>query len=223
MVEFLIVLPVMMLLVLGILQFGLVYRAKVTLNYATFQTARTGALRNACVSAMNQSLARNLAALWTVEEGVTAVVAAKNRIKQEIENGYATVRVINPSLAAFSDHGVTGASGNKVIPNDNLMFRSAAVSGGGSKQSVQDANLLKIHVGYCYQLVVPFVNRILVRMMSLSPTAVEPANFGPLPSGSFAEACVVSPVDKGRYGMPIYSQAIMRMQSSAYQEADCPL
>ena len=40
MVEFIIVLPILLLLCLGILQFGLLYQAKSTLDYAALQAAR---------------------------------------------------------------------------------------------------------------------------------------------------------------------------------------
>ena len=56
MVEFVIILPVMLMLILAIVQFGLIYRAKVTLNYATFQAVRAGTINNASMSEMELSL-----------------------------------------------------------------------------------------------------------------------------------------------------------------------
>ncbi|RME32717.1 MAG: pilus assembly protein [Gammaproteobacteria bacterium] len=217
MVEFVIILPVLMLLVAGILQFALIYHAKITLNYAAFEVARAGSLNNAKMEPMQKAFVRSMAALHTHREGVPALNAAKQKLRDEIASGYVQIRLINPAPASFTDHGVT--VGNEVhIPNDNLMYRDAG-STGLSGQSVQDANLIKVHVGYCYELLVPFVNGILVRMMSLAPTALQPENIGPPDSGSFAESCVLSPADADRKGFPIFAQAILRMQSDPIQES----
>ena len=64
MVEFIIVLPILLLLCLGILQFGLLYQAKSTLDYAALQAARAGALNNGKSAAMRTGLARGLAPLY---------------------------------------------------------------------------------------------------------------------------------------------------------------
>ncbi len=211
MVEYVIILPVLMLLVLGIFQFALIYQAKITLNYAAFEAARAGALNNASQDAMQKAFVRSMAALYTHRPGVTALNAGKQKLRQEISDGYVQIRRINPSPDSFTDHGVT--VGTEVhIPNDNLMYRDARANG-VSQQSIQDANLLKVNVGYCYELYVPFVNRILVRIMSLAPTALQPENIGPPASGSFAESCIINPTDSNRPGIPIFAQGIMRMQS----------
>jgi len=65
MVEFLIILPVMLLLVMGTIQFAFIYQAKHTLNYATFHTARAGTINNLSMSAMEMAFASNMAPLYT--------------------------------------------------------------------------------------------------------------------------------------------------------------
>ena len=65
MVEFVIVAPVMLALVLGIIQFSLIYKAKITLNYAAFQTVRAGTLNNASLEDMHMAFASNMAPLYT--------------------------------------------------------------------------------------------------------------------------------------------------------------
>ncbi len=216
MVEFVIILPVLMLLVAGILQFALIYHAKITLNYAAFEVARAGSLNNAKMDAMEKAFVRSMAALYTHRPGVPALNEAKVKLRQEVKDGYVQIRLINPSPDSFVDHGVDVGS-ERHIPNDNLMYRDAD-STGISRQSIQDANLIKVHVGYCYELLVPFVNGILVRIMSQAPTALQPENIGPPDSGSFAESCVLKPADRDRKGFPIFAQAILRMQSDPIQE-----
>ena len=47
MVEFICVLVPLLLLILGAIQFALIYQAKITLNYAAFEAARAGSLTGA--------------------------------------------------------------------------------------------------------------------------------------------------------------------------------
>ena len=72
----------------------------------------------------------------------------------------------------------------------------------------------------------PFANKIMWAMMRYSPTDAMPPDmplvdpkhrFGAPESGTFAEDCVKNKyADNGYLGIPIRSQAIMRMQSAAF-------
>ena len=114
------------------------------------------------------------------------------------------------------------------LRHDNLICRGAS-QGSDSSQTIQDANLLKIQVYYCYELVIPFVNRILWVMMRYSPVDPMPADmpmveaqhrFGRPASGTFSETCITKKNDKDDYiGIPIRAQGIMRMQSSSLMPA----
>ncbi len=269
MVEFLIVLPVMLLLVMGILQFSFIYQAKVTLNYAAFQTARAGSLNNASISAMEKAFASNMAPLYTssylsIDSGGDCdssftvagrtgrlggakimqdststrgvleanignfnsenVLCARQIVQKQIDDGYVNIQLVNPTPAAFTNFGVAGADGLE-IPNDNLMYRDSTVTG---LLSIQDANLLKIHIGYCYELIVPFVDRIIWSFHALSTGSdVESAREGDdntkgagyfgTPATDFARSCITNPADADRYSVVLNSQGIMRMQSRAIQ------
>jgi len=305
MVEFVIIVPVMLTLVLGIIQFALIYKAKITLNYATFQTVRAGSLNNASLSEMELAFSSNMAPLYTTsylsinssgdcnssflstdqarrqrlgttvitnaEGGVIgtsgqkitqgndelrslldrninnfgseSVLCARRIVQQQIDDGYVKISVVNPNFTSFSNFGVGGyydVTGDgdirtvNMIPNDNLMYRDAKViSSGTSGQSVQDANLLKIHVGYCYELVIPFINRMVWAMQRYGtgsapqsermwgqywrdPGSTPPGFFGP-PQGEFATSCITNPTDTGRHSIVLYSQALIRMQSAAVE------
>jgi Flp pilus assembly protein TadG len=305
MVEFVIIVPVILTLVLGIIQFALIYKAKITLNYATFQTVRAGSLNNASLSEMNMAFSSNMAPLYTTsfltinnsgdctssflstdvarrqrlgttvitnaEGGVVgtsgqkitqgnnelrslldrninnfsseSVLCARRIVQQQIVDGYVRISVVNPNLNSFNNFGVPGyydVTGDgdvrtvNIIPNDNLMYRDAkAISSGTSGQSVQDANLLKIHVGYCYELVIPFINRMVWAMQRYGtgaapqsermlgqywrePNSTPPGFFGP-PDGDFANSCITSPTESGRRSIVLYSQALIRMQSAAVE------
>jgi Flp pilus assembly protein TadG len=246
MVEFAVIAMVLLLLILGTLQFALIYHAKITLNYAAFETARAGAVNNARMWAMELAFARAMAPLYTtpyvVEQGnacrsnfvldsnrsttvdfsLENVKCARQRVRDMIANDLVRITLVNPSAASFTDHGYDRA-GIETIPNDNLMYRSAEVKA-MSGQSLQDANLIKVHVGFCYELIVPLVDRLIGRMIALAPNNLQPENFGPPQSGSFAEACVggTEPGSSGpRFGIPIYAQGLVRMQSDPILDTFC--
>lgn len=159
MVEFLIVLPSLLLIVLGILQFSLMYQARNLLNHATFIGARQGALSGGDINAIKDGVASAMTPLFMrvdLESQPALQDLAKARLISTIEIfnlDTASVEILSPTADAQDAHNVGGK-----IPNDNLMYRPTAVDGG---VSVQDANLLKIQVTYCFKLIVPFVNRLI--------------------------------------------------------------
>jgi hypothetical protein len=156
MIEYLIIFPALLLLVLGAIQFALIYQAKFTLNYATFMAARQGALKNAKLTSIKDGLAGGMTPLFMRTGGTPFLDdLAKARIISTIEvfNPLtAKVEIISPTQAAFD-----AMQQNNELPNDNLMYRSAT----GDGMSIQDANLLKVRVTYCVKLIVPFVNRVI--------------------------------------------------------------
>ena len=159
MVEYLIILPVLLLLVLGVIQFALIYQAKSTLNYATFMGARQGALKNANMFSVMDGVAGGMTPLFMRTTDAAAIQdLAKARIIAAIEifNPLtAKVEILSPTQEAFDEFMVDGE-----IPNDNLMYRSSD-AGKESGMSIQDANLLKVRVTYCVKLVVPFADRVI--------------------------------------------------------------
>lgn len=245
MVEFAVVVMVLLLLILGTLQFALIYHAKITLNYAAFETARAGAVNNARMWAMELAFSRAMAPLYTtpyvVEQGsecqsnfvldsnrsttidfsLDNVKCARQRVRDMIAGDLVRITLVNPSAESFADFGYDNA-GAETIPNDNLMYRSAEVKA-MSGQSIQDANLVKVHVGFCYELIVPLVDQVIWRMIALAPNNLQPENFGPPRGGSFAEARVGANKANGepRYGIPIYAQGLVRMQSDPILDTFC--
>ena len=161
MVEFLIVLPSLLLMVFGILQFSLIYQARSALNHAAFVGARQGALSGGNIKSIQDGVASGLTPLFmrmsvSEDPAMPHIVRARLISTIEIFNpNTAKVEILNPTAEAFNALNVNG-----VIPNDNLMYRTG--SGGGV--SIQDANLLKIKVTYCFKLVVPFVNQLIYGM-----------------------------------------------------------
>jgi hypothetical protein len=204
-VEFVVGIFVLLLLVLGAFQFALIYRAKTTLDYATFQAAREGAVNHARISAIRGGLATGLTPLYTIKPDAGDLTKAYGRAMAAVRLTH--IQIINPTKAAFDDFTVQDTyNGKKEIPNDNLAYRSTNV-GGRSGMSVQDANILKIKVTYGYKLIVPLIKPIILGAFKV---------FGkgpPVGKDSFQTAML----NAGR--LPLESQAIVRMQSPAFENS----
>ncbi|CAJ0790998.1 hypothetical protein LMG7141_02448 [Ralstonia condita] len=215
MVEFIIVLPILLLLCLGILQFGLLYQAKSTLDYAALQAARAGALNNGKSAAMRTGLARGLAPLYARTASLAGQQQALLATNVDLlKPGAYQIDVINPTSAALQDFGRTGEyAGSNVmqIPNDTLMFRNTSV-GASSGLTIQDANLLKIRVTYCYEMYVPFANRTIFSLMNkindIYSTGAPGAEIPLAPNACYALSAV-----EGSWRIPLESEAIVRMQT----------
>ena len=244
MTEFVIVIPVLILLIFGTIQIGLIYSAKVTLNYATFQSARLGATNNATYSALRRGLIRGLAPLYTSStdlDGIKIDVArgidsnaSRRDAKSEVDS-YTKIIRLSPTSDAFASYSYNiNTDGTVQIPNDNLMFRPSNDDFDGA--NLQDANLLKIRVQYCYKLMVPIVNRIIASLSELSDSAnVGVSRFadqnrraaGEAAStynqlASYDELCGgrggANDRSSGSTGFMLFSEAIVRMQSPAYED-----
>jgi hypothetical protein len=240
MVETVIILPVLLLLVLGGLQFALIYHAKITLNYATFEAARAGALNHGSRRAMEYALARGLMPLYTsVEPGesdfekMNTVKDTYERVMDEIngadpsipddaDDRIVCIQRLNPDDDAFTAHGINlgGVLPDPIIPNDNLLYRSTDT--GGSSVSIQEANLLKIKVTYCYSMIVPFISDLIQKLMLGSAVSDDPEIpegwVTPTGLGDFKETCYA----EERF--PIQSTSIIRMQTPVFNDyfrSDC--
>lgn len=221
--EFVIVFPLAALLVLGLIQAGFVYMAKLTLNHATFMAARVGATHNADTGVMRDALIRGLIPFkqnnFDANDSTRLATAlAELRFKDElIPWKRAKLDRLSPSAKSFADLGVNDPKlkGVTYIPNDNLEHRSDSV-GAQSQQNLRDANLLKIRVVYPYELKVPLMAGIIGRVMCSGESGVQ----------AWGNVSVLESVYKlanpnclyylnGR--LPIESTAIVEMQTPAYQ------
>jgi hypothetical protein len=233
--ELLYALPILLLLILGAIQFGLIYQAKLTLNYAAYVGAREGALRHGSMAAILDGVQAGMAPLYTKEQsmaGLKAARAAANAIFTEPL--LSRVSIVNPTPAAFSTFQDTQSYANKVagttiaeIPNDNLMYRDPTQLGDG--MNIQDANLLKIHVRMCYRMFVPIVNRMIFALaVSKTDSGLNSGRTGSdilrsYESGAANPAtrlpnCYNRPAAQAdEYFIPIESEAVIRMQSAFRQ------
>jgi Flp pilus assembly protein TadG len=209
MVELMIALPILAIVALGLIQWALVWEARLTLNYAALQVARAGAMHQLDPEEMKKALFKVMYAVDPAHS-VTSFLAGRN----------AKIQIMNPTLEAFIDFGQRPADGtacptSKIkdrceIPVDRLSWRSS-VSGKTSDLSIQDASLLKVRVIYGYRMRIPLVNRLI------SSILVHPL-FSPFHRGS-DEYRVATGNGLGffsqHYWIPLGATAIVRMQTPA--------
>lgn len=214
MVEFIIVMPIALLLVLAVIQLGLMFSAKEVVNEAAFLAARAGSVQNAQVAPMTAAMQKGLTPFYqdtTITNPTARLLGALNAARQD--TSFLTIEVLNPTPAAFQAFGTTsGASqGHRYIPNDNLEYRPHTAIGG---LSVQDANALKIKVTYGYQLKVPLMQSVFKAIMCGIGGGLNDfgANYGAT-SGTASDCATY--YSQGR--VPIVTYATVQMQTPAWQ------
>lgn len=203
MVEFCIVVPLFLFLLLLILQMVLIYRAKSTLDYATFQAARTGAVNGADPKQMRDRLATGLVPLWTHSPDLGGVAAARLKTETEVRLGHATLEVISPTKQMWNQFRERQYDGRLALPNDTLQYRNRTINS-QTNVHIQDANVLRIKAQYDFPLIVPFVDRVIVGASQL------------LRKGH--DTRLRRDLISGRYRLPLVSSAEVRMQSPVYEQ-----
>ncbi len=197
-VEFLIVAPILLLLGLGVVQTGMVFHSKSSLNFALQEGARIGSVRNGDVAEIGRGLREGLIPFMGGGQSDAEVTQTRLRVEEEFMRGAAggwiRVRQLSPTPQSFSDWAEDSfdEAGNAVreIPNASLAVlrctrqpnggtggtraTTACPGGGGepigadSQQTLADANLLKLEMTYGVKLSVPLVNRIIAGVLSMS-------------------------------------------------------
>ena len=206
-VEWVIALPVLLLLLGGGLQFALVFTAKNTLDYATFKAVRAATVDHGSISAFREGFARGIAPLFPSGSGIKgydaalaqATAAANDPNMLQIQVINPTPAVLQPSSAGGWVETVVRENGQSVqeIPNSRLIFaRQRTIHAG---ETIQAANLLKIRAEYCYPLWVPYVSEVIGKLM---------ANSG----SQFDQQCYSSG------GIPVAAVSTQLMQSSLYPQ-----
>jgi hypothetical protein len=212
-VEFVIVLPILIFLIMGIVQFTLLYQVKSLLDHAAFLAARAGALdhgQTGGVNGINQGFAAGLTPLFNHGTSVTDILTA--RAKAEIETldpRITQITIVSPTPQMVNDFGIARLDGGrgKEIPNDSLQYR-ATTPGASSNVSIQDANLLKLQVTYCARLIVPIAAQAIYTMVNGMSGFWNPGN----DTGGSMTRCAL--LNGGDYRIPITTTYLIRMQSS---------
>nr|WP_298722408.1 TadE/TadG family type IV pilus assembly protein [uncultured Steroidobacter sp.] len=159
-----IALPLLLVVILALIQFGFVYQAKATLNHAALQAARAGAVSNGTPAAIRRGLAQGLAPLTSPDASLGGVAESVVRLEGELLSD-ARIRILNPTREAFDDFAVE-TDGGRELPNDRLHVRDSRPGASGGL-NIQDANLLRVEVTYGYELKVPLINGFVSRVLGM--------------------------------------------------------
>ncbi len=164
MIEFAVVGPVLTLLGLALLQYGLLFFAKNGFNHAAFMAARAGAVGNASLSSVQQAYLRALVPLYGGGRNSTELAEAYARAQTDA-GGHLRIELLNPTQESFDDWNDpalqrTLGQGRRVIPNGNLAFKDPEDIKNRSGQNIHDANLIKLRFTQGYAPQVPLVRQL---------------------------------------------------------------
>jgi hypothetical protein len=224
MLEYIYVLPILLLLVLGAIQFGFIFQAKSTLNYATFVATREGALNNGSMSKISEGLTAGMLPLFAHSQlsanqrDLKLLKTAWRYASADVNNPKLTqITIVNPTPIALGVFRTSSESGDE-IPNDNLMYRPVDIMGGD--MNIQDANLLKVRVTYCFRMAVPLLNRLIYNLAVDTPAVAASTGTGTGTAAtdmldshggaSTSKPCTENP---GDYRIPVTAEAVVRMQT----------
>ncbi|MHB8253137.1 MAG: TadE/TadG family type IV pilus assembly protein [Acidiferrobacter sp.] len=200
MAEFVVALPVLILLLLGALQMGLLFTTHTTVTLAAFDAVRAASENGGAQTALENGLARGLSPLYAHGSSATAVSIAEGEALAAVKDPQTVaVSLLNPPPAvvkAWAQSVTHDGTTQKEIPNARLLFASATVRAG---ETLPDANVLKIRVRYCAPLIVPFIAPVIATLekaWSPSPFTLACANQPGLPVSVVATALMQSPLLK---------------------------
>lgn len=189
-VELTVVLPLLLLVTMIILHSGLYFYARNLVNHATFMAGRAGIVQNASRAAMRTAYVNALIPLYGGGLNNVEIQAARDKAANDVSLmegivGGPIIDVLNPSKLSFDDWSdpnlfVPDLPG-RAIPNAGLEFASTAIKP-LSRQSIQDANLLRIRVIHLYEPKVPLVMAMYQALISpADPRLAAAVNAGRLP------------------------------------------
>jgi hypothetical protein len=221
-IELIIVIPVFAFLLAGIFEVALMYRTKALLNAATFEAAQQGSMNNALLPRIQDGLAQGMMPLYLRNRTGPGVVLAYADARARLAATVGGASIVSPSRNVFTTFRerqmVRTTRDNRerlqdVIPNDNLMWRSAqtrtvTVDGQRVPMNVQDANILKVRTYWCHRLLTPLLDRVLWQLASGVPRLL----IGP-PLNQDERRCATLSTLTGDYYLAVTSSSVTRMQS----------
>ncbi len=218
-VEFVIVAPTVLFLLMNLIQYGLMYHAKSQVNYATFEAARVGSTSNADPTKIRNAFTRALTGYYGGGTSTAELSASYDKAVKDVGSAV-RIEILSPSKESFDDFNspalASKLGAKRVIPNANLSFLqcpvdvpgcSADPKGNASGQTLLDANLLKIRITYGIPTnkQVPLAGRFMTWSLGVI-------------NKDDADAFRAGLVKDGR--IPVVTHTVMRMQSPAIENGN---
>lgn len=213
MIEFTVVGPLIALLGLGLLQYGMMFFAKNQINYAAFMAAREGAFAHADVGAVQQAYLRALAPMYGGGENPAEVAQSAAKASADM-TGNVQIEMLNPTKESFSEwndealQALLKTGNRRVIPNAALAARLKQFGEvrASSGQTLQDANLLKLKITHGYLPKVPILGKLYLTYLKWAD--------------QHTDAFQTKLIGDGR--IPVVTHVTIEMQSDAI-EPDSPV
>lgn len=208
MIEFAVVGPLITLLGLATLQYGMLFFAKNQFNHASFMAARAGSVGHANLDSVRTAYALALVPIYG--GGQNASQLASSLAKAEADIATSTrIEMLNPTQESFATYNepklqrVYNTGSKRVIPNGSQAFKDATVDP-SSGQSIQDANLIKLRITQGYKPQVPLMGALYKTYLQWQDTKTD----------SFQTALLAD----GR--IPVVTHVMVQMQSDAIEPAN---
>lgn len=205
MIEFAVVGPVITLLGLASLQYGMLFFAKNQINHAGFMAARAGSMGNADLDKVREAYAKALIPIFGGGTNSAELAAAYAKAWADTAAN-SRIEMLNPTKESFDDWNdpelqKTLGEGRRVIPFAGQAFKNAANIGAASGQSIQDANLIKVRITYGYEPKIPLMGLIYNKYLAWLDPGDDP----------FRSRLIAA----GR--IPVVTHATLQMQSDAIE------
>ena len=245
MVEWLIAVPVLLMLGLGFFQASELLVARLALRHALSEAARAGSVSNASAQAIMQGLADGLSPWLYGADGPGEIAAARVRSRAQVAlgraSGWVELRQHSPTTASFGDWGEPATDGTgrsthsrqiafDALPTEYRLrqptsgvagFQGPAPIGRESGQTLADANLLVLELVYGVPVRIPFAGSMLLKTLRVidgcgSAVGSMTGLQGAL--GQSSNCRYYNALDlSGQPGprIPVRVQVVMRMQSAA--------
>ena len=205
MVEFAVIGPVITLLGLATLQYGLLFFQKNQFNHASFMAARAGSTGNANIDAIQSAYAQALVPIYGGGTTKAALDASYVRALADVQAN-SKIEILNPTVESYADFNDTYlqnkiGDGKRVIPNSHQASKQVSDVRASSGQNIQDANLLKVRITTGYRPQVPVMGRLYNRTLLWMDDGSNAFNTSLLESGR----------------IPVVSSSVVQMQSDAIE------
>lgn len=226
-IEFIVAAPVLLILALGLVQTGLIFHAKSSVNYASFEGARAGAVHHADPGAIKAAFKRAMIPYYgggrdLSELGQAYAALTADFAQAQIVMGKDPVRIeiLSPTVESFNDYHSPALAtrlkvSTRVIPNTLLNIlncpkdRPGCANDPASNQSGQtlaDANLLKLRVTYGIpeRKQLPMMGKFMTEVLQV---------LNPNDPDAFRTALLAAE------RIPVVSHVTVRMQSEPFENA----
>jgi len=172
-VEFAVVGPILTLIGLSLVQYGMLFFAKSQINHASFLAARAGSTGHASLDAVRKSYGMALAPMYGGGKSVAELAQAQAAAAADVA-AFTRIELLNPTRESFDDWNDPALQARlnesrRVIPNAHQDLprdalgnhRAQTEAGATSGQTIGDANLLKLRVTHGYAMSVPVVASVV--------------------------------------------------------------